>query len=119
MDHISISLAKNLIFAYAIIIGILIGFYLTLLSKFQEYIALKLNQNIWFKLKEVFFRVILAIVSIYAVFILPMELLRYFITNPNHVKNLYHLYFYSVICSGIVSTLILTRLGKITFKRKP
>lgn len=119
MDHISTSLAQYLIFAYAIIIGILIGFYLIFLSKFQKYMALKKTPNMWFKVKEGLFRLTLAIMSIYAVFILPMELLRRFIANPNYVKNLYDLYFYSVICSGIVSTLILIKLGKIRTKRKP
>ena len=118
MNQISTSLVQYLVFVYAIIIGILIGFYLILLSKFQEYMALKKTKNIWFKIKEGLFRVILAIASIYIVFILPIELLWHFIINPNYVKNLYDLYFYSVVCSSIVSTLILIKLGKIRIKKK-
>ncbi|MCP4118752.1 MAG: hypothetical protein GY737_25830 [Desulfobacteraceae bacterium] len=119
MNQISTSSVPYLVFAYAIIIGILIGFYFILLSKIEEYVGLKKTKNIWFKIREGLFRVILAIASIYIVLILPIELLRHFIINPDYVKELYDLYFYSVVCSSIVSTLFLIKLGKIRIKRKP
>lgn len=118
MSEISTNLMQYLVFVYAIIIGILIGFYLILLSKFQEYLTLKKTENNWFKIKEGGFRVILAITSIYIVFIMPIEVLRHFIINPNYVTKLYDLYFYSVVCSSIVSIFILIKLGKIRIKRK-
>lgn len=110
---------QYLVSAYAIIIGILIGFSLILLSKFQEYLILKKTKNKWFKIKEGVFRVIFAIASIYIVFIMPIELLRYFIINSNYLKEFYNLYFYSVVCSSIASIFILIKLGKIRIKRKP
>lgn len=119
MSEISTSSMQYLVFTYAIIIGILIGFYLILLSKFQEYLKLKRTKNKWFKIKEGVSRVILAIASIYIVFIMPMELLRHLIINPNYVKKLYDLYFYSVVCSSFVSIFILIKFGKIQIKRKP
>ncbi len=119
MSEISTNLMQYFVFVYAIIIGILIGFYLILLIKFQEYLILKKTENKWFKIKEGVFRVILAIASIYIVFIMPIELVRHFIINPNYVKKLYDLYFYSVVCSSIASIFILIKLGKIRIKRKP
>jgi hypothetical protein len=119
MSEISTSLMQYLVFAYAIIIGISIGFYLILLSKFQEYLILNRTENKWFKLKEGGARVIIAIASIYIVFIMPIDLLRHFVSDPNYLKKLYDLYFYSVICSSIISIFILIKLGKIRIKRKP
>ncbi len=119
MSEISKDLIQYFVFTYAIIIGILIGFYLIFLSKFQEYLILKKAKIKCFKIKEGVCRVILAIVSIYIVFIMPIELLRLFIINPNYVKKLYDLYFYSVVCSSIASIFILIKLGKIRIKRKP
>lgn len=118
MSEISTNLMQYLVFAYAIIIGILIGFYLIPLSKFQEYLILKKTENKWCKIKEGVFRVIISIASIYIVFIMPIELLRNFIFNPNYVKKLYDLYLYSVVCSSIASIFILIKLGKIRIKRK-
>jgi len=87
MSQISASLLQYLIFVYAVTIGILIGFYLIFLNKVQEYIKLKETKNIWFKMKEGFLKVALAIASLYFVFILPVELLRQLIIDQIQINK--------------------------------
>lgn len=113
------NIMRYLVLGYAIIIGILVGFYLILLSKIQGYFTLRKTENKWFKIKEGGLRIILAIASIYIVFIIPIDLLQHFIIDPKYSKKLYDLYFFSVVCSSIVSILIFIKLGKIRIKRKP
>ncbi len=118
MSGTSITTIQYLVFAYAIGVGVFIGCFIVLLNKYEKYIGLVKTDYKWLKMIEGGIRTLLSIASIYIVFIMPIDLIEFLIGDLSYLKKTYNIYFFTVVCSSIISIYILIRQGKIKINKK-
>ena len=110
---------KITICVIGISMGLIISLTLICVGKFKKYMALKKkNGNLWIKLLDSVWRILLPLMFAFFSIILPIIVLCFFITDAIIIKSLGSIYFYSFVPSFFICMFLLIKIGKIkTTKR--